>query len=212
MNRDQRKISRSLEERNILASTTRVSQISQTDNELKQKLEAIDTSYKLSNKRISNETRELRGILHSLQKELKVSKGARGEYIPSIFDQRQARCRRFTVSSVPSEDRKEVGVEKSQQRYSKGENTMETQGEEAAVSLLLLKRTMQRRSKMLVQMMLMYATRSYKRKKTMFLRSKRAMKGMSFHTRKQKARKRRKLCLILMLIGIIPKREIERNF
>ena len=119
MNRDQRKISRSLEERNILASTTRVSQISQTDNELKQKLEAIDTSYKLSNKRISNETRELRGILHSLQTELKVSKGARGEYIPSIFDQRQARCRRFTVSSVPSEDRKEVGVEKSQQGNSK---------------------------------------------------------------------------------------------
>ena len=119
MSRDQRKISRSFEERNILASTTRVSQISQTDNELKQKLEAIDTSYKLSNKRISNETRELRGILHSLQKELKVSKGARGEYIPSIFEQRQARSRRITVSSVPSEDRKEVGVEKSQQGYSK---------------------------------------------------------------------------------------------
>ena len=119
MSRDQRKISRSFEERNILASTTRVSQISQTDNELKQKLEAIDTSYKLSNKRISNETRELRGILHSLQKELKVSKGTRGEYIPSIFEQRQARSRRITVSSVPSEDRKEVGVEKSQQGHGK---------------------------------------------------------------------------------------------
>ena len=120
MSRDQRKISRSLEEGNILASTTRVSQISQTDNELKQKLEAINTSYKLSNKRIRNETHQLRGILHSLQKELRVSKGAHGEYIPSVFEQRQARSRRITVSSVPSEDTKEVGVEKSQQGYSKG--------------------------------------------------------------------------------------------
>lgn len=122
MSRDQRKISRSLEERSILASNTRVSQISQTDNELKQKLEAINTSYKLSNKRIKNETRELREILHSLQSELKVSKRIHGQYIPSIFEQPQRRVRRTTVSSVPSEDRKEAAVEQSQQDRSKDRN------------------------------------------------------------------------------------------
>ena len=108
MSRDQRKTSRSLEERNIIASTTRVSQISQTDNELRQKLEAIDTSHKLSNKRIRKETRELKEILRGLQKELKVSKGVPGQYIPSLFEQPQGRVRRTTVSSVPSEDRKEA--------------------------------------------------------------------------------------------------------
>ncbi|KAJ7351676.1 hypothetical protein OS493_036091 [Desmophyllum pertusum] len=118
MNRDHRKISRTYEERNILASSiSRVSQISQTDNELKQKLQAIDTSHKLSNKRIKNETRELKEILHGLQRELKVSKGINhGQYIPSQFEQPPRRSRRTTVSSVPSEDRKEVGFERDLQR------------------------------------------------------------------------------------------------
>lgn len=115
MSRDQRKLSKAIEERNILASTRRVSQISQTDNELKQKLEAINTSYKLSNKRIRNETRELREILHGLRKELKLSKETYGEYIPSLLEQNQGRPRRTTVSSVPSEDRKEAGIQKDQQ-------------------------------------------------------------------------------------------------
>lgn len=112
MNRDQRKISRSYEERSILASTTRVSQISQADNELKQKLQAINTSHKLSNKRIKNETRELKEILHGLQRELKVSKGHYGQYVPSLIEQPQRRPRRTTVSSVPSEDRKEIALER----------------------------------------------------------------------------------------------------
>ena len=112
MSRDHRKISRSFEERNILASTTRVSQISQVDNELKQKLQAIDTSHKLSNKRIKNETRELKEILHGLQRELKVSKGNYGQYVPSLMEEPQRKPRRATVSSVPSEDRKEVALER----------------------------------------------------------------------------------------------------
>lgn len=112
MSRDHRKISRSFEERNILASTSRVSQISQVDNELKQKLQAINTSHKLSNKRIKNETRELKEILHGLQRELKVSKGNYGQYVPSLIEQPQRKPRRTTVSSVPSEDRKEVGLER----------------------------------------------------------------------------------------------------
>lgn len=111
MSRDHRKISRSFEERNILASTSRVSQISQVDNELKQKLQAINTSHKLSNKRIKNETRELKEILHGLQRELKVSKGNYGQYVPSLIEQPQRNPRRTTVSSVPSEDRKEVVLE-----------------------------------------------------------------------------------------------------
>ncbi|XP_078353133.1 uncharacterized protein LOC144637919 [Oculina patagonica] len=118
MNRDHRKISRSYEERNILASTTRVSQISQADNELKQKLQAINTSHKLSNKRIKNETRELKEILHGLQRELKVSKGNYGQYVPSLIEQPQRKPRRTTVSSVPSEDRKEIALE----RVSHGRN------------------------------------------------------------------------------------------
>ena len=112
MSRDHRKISRSFEERNILASMTRVSQISQADNELKQKLQAINTSHKLSNKRIKNETRELKEILHGLQRELKVSKGSYGQYVPSLIEQPERKPRRTTVSSVPSEDRKEVGWER----------------------------------------------------------------------------------------------------
>ena len=121
MNRDHRKISRTYEERNILASSiSRVSQISQTDNELKQKLLAIDTSHKLSNKRIKNETRELKEILHGLQRELKVSKGINhSQYVPSQFEQPPRRSRRTTVSSVPSEDRKEVGFERDLQRSEK---------------------------------------------------------------------------------------------
>lgn len=106
MSRDHRKISRSVEERNIHASTTRVSQISQTDNELKQKLQAIDTSYKISNKRIRNETRELKEILYGLQRELQVSKGENhAHYIPSFIEQPQRRTRRTTV---PSEERRDV--------------------------------------------------------------------------------------------------------
>lgn len=115
MSRDHRKISRSYEERNILASTTRVSQISQADNELKQKLQAINTSHKLSNKRIKNETRELKEILHGLQRELKVSKGNYGQYVPSLIEQPQRKPRRTTVSSVPSEDRKEIALERDSQ-------------------------------------------------------------------------------------------------
>lgn len=124
MSRDQRKISRSLEEGSILASTDQLAPISQTDNELKQKLEAIKTSHKLSNKRIRQETRELKKILHDLQKELKVSKGTHGQYIPSLLDQRQGRLRRTTVSSVPQEDRKEASqFERDQQgRVKKGLN------------------------------------------------------------------------------------------
>lgn len=115
MSRDQRKLSRSLEECNIHGSTPSVSQISQTDNELRQKLKAINTSYKLSNKRIRNETRELKEILHGLQRELRVSQGA--QYIPSLFEHppAQGRARRTTVSSVPSEDIKQ----QDQQRLSK---------------------------------------------------------------------------------------------
>lgn len=113
MSKDHRKISRSFEERNILASTTRVSQISQADNELKQKLQAINTSHKLSNKRIKNETRELKEILHGLQRELKVSKGAYGQYVPSLIEQPQRKPRRATVSSVSSEDRKQVALERN---------------------------------------------------------------------------------------------------
>lgn len=116
MNRDHRKISRSLEERNITASITRVSQISQTDNELKQKLQAINTSHNLSNKRIRNETRELKEILHGLQRELQVSKGIHTQYVPSLIEQPQRRPRRTTVSSVPSEDRKDVVYERDLQR------------------------------------------------------------------------------------------------
>lgn len=112
MTRDHRKISRTFEERNILASTTRVSQISQADNELKQKLQAINTSHKLSNKRIKNETRELKEILHGLQRELKVSQGNYSQYVPSLIEQPQRKPRRTTVSSVPSEDRKEVALER----------------------------------------------------------------------------------------------------
>ena len=112
MNRDNRKISRSYEERSILASTTRVSQISQADNELRQKLQAINTSHKLSNKRIKNETRELKEILHGLQKELKLSKGTYGHYVPSLIEEPQRKPRRTTVSSVPSEDVKEAGLER----------------------------------------------------------------------------------------------------
>ena len=124
MSRDQRKISRSLEEGSILASTDQLAPISQTDNELKQKLEAIKTSHKLSNKRIRQETRELKKILHDLQKELKVSKGTHGRYIPSLLDQPQGRLRRTTVSSVPQEDRKEASqFERNQQgRVKKGLN------------------------------------------------------------------------------------------
>lgn len=112
MSRDHRKISRTFEERSILASTTRVSQISQADNELKQKLQAINTSHKLSNKRIKNETRELKEILHGLQRELKLSQGNYGQYVPSLIEQPQRKPRRTTVSSVPSEDRKEVALER----------------------------------------------------------------------------------------------------
>lgn len=110
MSRDHRKISRSVEERNILASTTRVSQISQTDNELKLKLQAIDTSYKISNKRIRNETRELKEILQGLQRELQVSKGGNHtQYVPSLIEQPQRRPRRTTIDTVPSEERRDVG-------------------------------------------------------------------------------------------------------
>lgn len=125
MNRDHRKISRSLEEGSILASTDHLTPISQTDNELRQKLEAIKTSHKLSNKRIKQETRELKKILHDLQKELKVSKGTHGRYIPSLLDQQPQRgLRRTTVSSVPLEDRKEASqFERDQQgRVKKGLN------------------------------------------------------------------------------------------
>ena len=124
MSRDQRKISRSLEEGSILASTDQLAPISQTDNELKQKLEAIKTSHKLSNKRIRQETRELKKILYDLQKELKVSKGAHGRYIPSLLNQPQGRLRRTTVGSVPQEDRKEASqFERDQQgRVKKGLN------------------------------------------------------------------------------------------
>ena len=124
MSRDQRKISRSLEEGSILASTDQLAPISQTDNELKQKLEAIKTSHKLSNKRIRQETRELKKILHDLQKELKVSKGTHGRYIPSLLDQPQGRLRRTTVSSVPQEERKEASqFERDQQgKVKKGLN------------------------------------------------------------------------------------------
>ena len=124
MSRDQRKISRSLEEGSILASTDQLAPISQTDNELKQKLEAIKTSHKLSNKRIRQETRELKKILYDLQKELKVSKGTHGRYIPSLLNQPQGRLRRTTVSSVPQEDRKEASqFERDQQgRVKKGLN------------------------------------------------------------------------------------------
>ena len=125
MSRDHRKISRSFEERNILASTTRVSQISQADNELKQKLQAIDTSHKLSNKRIKNETRELKEILHGLQRELKVSKGNYGQYVPSLMEQPQRKPRRTTVSSVPSEDRKEDGLERDLHAHGGDKNSCE---------------------------------------------------------------------------------------
>lgn len=115
MNRDQRKLSRSLEERGTLASITRSSQLSQKDNELKQKLDAIDTSYKLSNKRIKKETRELREILYGFQRELKLSKPMKEVYTPSLLEKpHHGRVRRTTVSSVPSEDRKEVWLERCQ--------------------------------------------------------------------------------------------------
>lgn len=117
MNRDRRKLSRSLEERGTLVSLTRSSQLSQKDNELKQKLDAIDTSYKLSNKRIKKETRELREILYGFQRELKLSKDMKGAYTPSLLEKpHHGRVRRTTVSSVPSEDRKEVWPERYQDR------------------------------------------------------------------------------------------------
>ena len=117
MNRDRRKLSRSLEERGTLVSLTRSTQLSQKDNELKQKLDAIDTSYKLSNKRIKKETRELREILYGFQRELKLSKDMKGAYTPSLLEKpHHGRVRRTTVSSVPSEDRKEVWPERYQDR------------------------------------------------------------------------------------------------
>ena len=111
MSRDPRKVSRTLEDRNIIGSMTRVAQIAQADNELKQKLESIDQFYKLSNKRINNETRELKQILHGLQHELRVSK-ADPQYVPSLYEMPSIRSRRKTVSSVPSEDRKQNTIER----------------------------------------------------------------------------------------------------
>lgn len=136
MSRNHRKLSRSLEERNILASTTRASQISQNDNELKQKLDAINTSYKLSNKRIMNETRELREILYGLQSELNFSKEMKGVYTPSLLERRRrGRVRRTTVISVPSEDRKDVDFERDQEGRGKERMLEHSEMESVTVGL-----------------------------------------------------------------------------
>ena len=88
------------EDRSLIGSNTRISQYTQSENALKQRLKDIDQSHQQSNRRISHETRELRQILHGLQKDLKVSR----HYVPTQLEERQlqpVRTRRNTTSSFP---------------------------------------------------------------------------------------------------------------
>ncbi|KXJ22167.1 uncharacterized protein LOC110252910 [Exaiptasia diaphana] len=96
-----RKVSRSLADASAAISpgTGSHAHFKQPENELKQKLDALDTSFKISNKKISSETRELRQILFDLQRDLRASKSA-NQYVPSSFEEQgQAkRQRRITVA------------------------------------------------------------------------------------------------------------------
>lgn len=65
------------------------------ENELKVKMEAIQTSYKISSKRHNAETHELQKILYDLQRELKVSKE---HCVPSPIESNQPE-RRFRKNS-----------------------------------------------------------------------------------------------------------------
>ena len=74
----------------------------QTENELKSKMEALDTSYKISSRKISAETRELKRILYDLQRELRVSQ-TREHYIPSPIEGSQPGIRSRKNSRVKKE-------------------------------------------------------------------------------------------------------------
>lgn len=99
-----RKVSRSLD--NSSGFVTSRSHLTQPENELKQKLNAIDSSIKISNKKINKETHELRQILYDLQRDLKVSKSV-SHYVPSPIEEQETkqtkRVRRVTVATAPGD-------------------------------------------------------------------------------------------------------------
>ncbi|XP_031568782.1 uncharacterized protein LOC116303399 [Actinia tenebrosa] len=102
MSGQHRKVSRSIDSSSGFVTSR--SHLTQPENELKQKLNAIDSSIKISNKKINNETRELRQILYGLQRDLKVSKSV-GHYVPSPIEEQETtqtkRVRRVTDATAP---------------------------------------------------------------------------------------------------------------
>ena len=102
------------EDRSLIGSSCRVSQYTQSENALKQRLKDIDHSFHQTNRRISHETHELKQILHGLQRDLKVSRPVVDYYVPTQLELSEApRWRRYTTSTFPTTEKLRVkGLDK----------------------------------------------------------------------------------------------------
>lgn len=123
MSGNHRKVSRSIVDNSLTVNSGTGCHFKQPENELKQKLDALDTSFKISNKKISNETRELKQILFDLQRDLKDSKSS--NYVPSILEEQRGqvkRHRRITVASTSHDTISTVNTGQASPRSPKGDS------------------------------------------------------------------------------------------